>query len=138
MTGAPVDLNGADALLMVGDSERNADLFWATGFRAPDPFIYLASADAAWVVVKDLELDRAREEVRGAEVLAGSRYEARGDEPAAGGQLGEILRSLQLRRLLPSPSLPCFRSGRSSPRRRWPPSPRRRKGRNGPWRRPWP
>ncbi len=100
MTGSPVDLNGADGLLMVGDSERNADLFWATGFRAPDPFIYLASPDNAWVVVKDLELDRAREEVRGAEVLAGSRYDARGDGSAGGGQLGEILRSLQLHRLL--------------------------------------
>ena len=106
MTGSPVDLNGAEALLMVGDSERNADLFWATGFRAPDPFVYLASADSAWVVVKDLELDRAREEVRGAEVLAGSRYAGRGDGPAAGGQLGEILRSLELRRLLVPPEFP--------------------------------
>ena len=106
MTGSPVDLNGADALLMVGDSERSADLFWATGFRAPDPFVYLASADSAWVVVKDLELDRAREEVRGAEVLAGSRYDGRGDGSAAGGQLGEILRSLELRRLLVPPDFP--------------------------------
>ncbi len=101
MNGSPVDLNGADALLLVGDSERNADLLWATGFRAPDPFAYVATAESAWVVVKDLELDRAREQVRGAEVLAASRYEAPGDgSTAAGGQLGEILRSLDLRRLL--------------------------------------
>ena len=101
MTGSPVDLNGADALLVVGDSERNADLFWATGFRAPDPFTYVAAAGTAWVVVKDLELDRAREQVRGAEVLAASRYDTGGDgSSTAGGQLGAILRSLDLGHLL--------------------------------------
>lgn len=101
MTGSPVDLNGADALLVVGDSERNADLFWATGFRAPDPFTYVATAETARVVVKDLELDRAREQVRGAEVLAASRYDSRGDgSSTAAAQLGEILRSLDLGHLL--------------------------------------
>ena len=101
MTGSPVDLKGADALLVVGDSERNADLFWATGFRAPDPLTYVATAGKAWVVVKDLELDRAREQVRGAEVLAASRYDSQGDgSSTAAGQLGEILRSLDLGHLL--------------------------------------
>ena len=101
MTGSPVDLNGADALVVVGDSERNADLLWATGFRAPDPFTYVAAAGTSWVVVKDLELDRAREQVSGAEVLAASRYDTRGDgSSTTGGQLGEILRSLDLGHLL--------------------------------------
>ena len=31
------DLKGTDALLMIGSSERCANLFYATRFRAPDP-----------------------------------------------------------------------------------------------------
>lgn len=97
-----VDLRGADALVIVGDSERNADLFWATGFRAPDPFYFVATTDDAYVVVKDLELDRARAQVRGAAVLAASQYESWHGEREAppGGALGEVLRDLSLLRLL--------------------------------------
>ena len=94
-------LGGADGLLIVGDSERNHDLFWATRFRAPDPFIYVATPDNAWVIVKDLELDRAREQVCGADVVASSEYEKRlGDNPPPGGVLAELLRDRGLRRLL--------------------------------------
>ena len=96
-----ISLDGADALLIIADSERNADLFWATGFRAPDAFTYLATEAAAWVVVKDLELDRAREQVRDAEVLASSAYERGPDAtPSPGGVLGDLLRERELQRLL--------------------------------------
>ncbi len=98
---AHVSLNGADALLIVGDSERNSDLYWATRFSAPDAFIYVAGADVAWVLVKDLELDRAREQVRDAEVVSSSLYERRlGDNPSPVGVLEEFLRERELRRLL--------------------------------------
>jgi|APSaa5957512622_1039677.scaffolds.fasta_scaffold44457_1 Xaa-Pro aminopeptidase len=97
----PVPLDGADALLIVADSERNCDLFWATQFRAPDPFIYIATQETACVVVKDLELDRAREQVCDADVVASSEYEKRlGENPAAGAVLAELLRDRGLRRLL--------------------------------------
>lgn len=96
-----ISLGGADGLLIVGDSERNCDLFWATKFRAPDPFIYVATQDGAWVVVKDLELDRARQQVCGADVVASSVYEKRlGDNPPPGGVLAELLRDRGLRQLL--------------------------------------
>ncbi len=90
-------LQDADALLLVGDSERSSDLFWATGFRAPDPFIYIATIDAAWVVVKDLELDRAREQVQNAEVVASSVYEKDlSNAPSMAEVLAEILRERSL------------------------------------------
>ncbi len=96
-----LSLNGADALLMIGDSERNCDLFWATGFRAPDPFVYVMAKDGAFVAVKDLELDRARQQVRNADVVAISTYEKRvGDSPPAGAVLAELLRHHGLQRLL--------------------------------------
>ncbi|MEE2658568.1 MAG: Xaa-Pro peptidase family protein [Candidatus Latescibacterota bacterium] len=94
---------GADALLMLGDSERIADLFYATGFRAPDPFHYIATPDRAWVLVKDLELDRARQQVRDAEVLPLRCYEAarhqQGDNAAPGGVIADVLRELDLHSL---------------------------------------
>ena len=102
-----ISLRGADGVLIVGDSERNCDLFWATGFRAPDPFIYVATADMAWVVVKDLELDRARQQVRDAEVVASSVYEKRlQDNAPPTGVLAEVLRERGLRRLLVAADFP--------------------------------
>lgn len=69
------DFRGADALLMIGDSERNADLFYATHFRAPDPFVFVWTLREKVVMVSDLELDRARSQAQVDRVAASSRYE---------------------------------------------------------------
>ena len=70
------DLGGADALLIVGDSERNADLYYATGFMAPDPFAFLWTPSAKILMVGNLELDRARSQARVDEVVASAHLEA--------------------------------------------------------------
>jgi Xaa-Pro aminopeptidase len=64
-----------DALLMVGDSERDANLYYATRFRAPDPFVFLWTRKRRYLAVSDLELDRARAQADVDEVLALSRHE---------------------------------------------------------------
>ena len=46
------------ALLLVADSERNADMLYATGLFVPDPFIYLKNNQAVHLVLHDLEMDR--------------------------------------------------------------------------------
>jgi Xaa-Pro aminopeptidase len=71
------DLDGADALLIVGDSERLADLYYATGFMAPDPFVFLWTADAKIMMVGNLEVDRARSQAQVDEVVASAHIEAR-------------------------------------------------------------
>ncbi|HPQ80621.1 MAG TPA: M24 family metallopeptidase [bacterium] len=43
-------------------SEKNADMFYATKFRAPDPFIYFELGGKKHAVMNDLEYDRARRE----------------------------------------------------------------------------
>jgi Xaa-Pro aminopeptidase len=48
-----------DTLLMVADSERDADMLYATGLFVPDPFIYLRAAGRPVLVMSDLEIDRA-------------------------------------------------------------------------------
>jgi Xaa-Pro aminopeptidase len=58
------------AKLIVDDSERNANLYYATRFLAPDAFIYIKLADRSLLVMSDLEVDRARSQAKVTEVLS--------------------------------------------------------------------
>ncbi len=50
-----------DTRLIYADSENSADMYYATGFFAPDPFLYLRdSAGTNHIVTSILEIDRAR------------------------------------------------------------------------------
>ena len=44
--------------LIVADSEKSADMLYASGFRAPDPFIYYRRGDEKGIVLSVLEHDR--------------------------------------------------------------------------------
>ena len=92
-----IDLQGTDALLLYAASERSADLYWATDFMAPDPFHYLCDGKHSWVLVKDLELDRAREQSC-CDVLALTDYEP--EEGTSGNSLHNALRKLGFHNLL--------------------------------------
>lgn len=46
--------------LIISESERNADMFYATRFRAPDPFVYLEHRGKKMLLLSDLEIDRGR------------------------------------------------------------------------------
>lgn len=100
-----IDLGGADALLLVGDSERSADLYYATRFRAPGSFIFLWTAQAKVAVMSDLELDRAKAEAQVDQVLSHSAFvedlRRQGEETPAHHQVVlAVLQQLGLRRLL--------------------------------------
>ncbi len=56
--------------LIVGDSDHDPDILYATGFFAPDPFIFLAQNGKTSVVLSDLEVDRGRATARVDEVVA--------------------------------------------------------------------
>ncbi len=58
--------------LLIDESERGADMFYATGFRAPDPFIYFQYQGKRTIVLSDLEIDRGRREAHVEEVLSWS------------------------------------------------------------------
>ena len=53
-------MNRPETLLMVADSERDANMLYATGLFVPDPFIYLKTRGRPLIVLSDLEIDRAR------------------------------------------------------------------------------
>jgi Xaa-Pro aminopeptidase len=50
----------SDPLLIFADSERDANMLYATGLFVPDPFIYLNTGGRPQLVMSDLEIDRAR------------------------------------------------------------------------------
>jgi Xaa-Pro aminopeptidase len=60
------------ARLLFSESEHGADMFHATGFRAPDPFVFLESRGKTSILLSDLEIDRGRKEARVDEVVSWS------------------------------------------------------------------
>jgi Xaa-Pro aminopeptidase len=62
-------------LLMVADTEHNADMLYAAGMFVPDPFIFLRARGRDYVVMSDLEIDRARKQALHCRVLSLSRYQ---------------------------------------------------------------
>lgn len=68
-----LDLDNADAYLMVSESEHNADMYYASGFLAYDSFIYLNSGSEK-LLVSDMELGRAKKESKIKDVIPTSRF----------------------------------------------------------------
>jgi len=56
-------------LLIVADSERDANMLYATGLFVPDPFIWFRHRGRSAVVMSELEVDRARKQARVDEVI---------------------------------------------------------------------
>ena len=52
----------AEALLLVGDSESNQNLYYTTRFLAGDPFVYLEGDGRHLLVVSPMERGRAEKE----------------------------------------------------------------------------
>lgn len=63
-----------DARLLIGASETDANIYYATRFFAPDPFVYVEASGETYVMASDLELDRARAEARVDHVVAQSKW----------------------------------------------------------------
>ncbi len=65
------------ATLMIAASESDANLYYATRFIAPDPFIFLDVQGKRLLVMSDLEMDRARNQSTVDQVLSYSEWERR-------------------------------------------------------------
>lgn len=89
---------GRENLLIVADSERNADMLYAVGLFVPDPFIYFEHRRRPHVVVTESERDRLRAQARHCRVLSYARFEKRAAREAVAGNgppgLAEVLRAV--------------------------------------------
>lgn len=65
------------ALLLIATSETDSNLYYATRFLAPDPFVFLQVGGRKLLLMNDLEIDRARAQARVDEVLSLSEYEGK-------------------------------------------------------------
>lgn len=54
---------------MIADSERDANMYYAAKFVAPDPFIFFEADGEKYIMLSDLEADRGRRQARECEVL---------------------------------------------------------------------
>lgn len=64
-----------DDLLMFASPEHDANMFYATRFPAPDPFVFLRLHGRKTVLMSDLEIGRARDEATVHRVLSVMRLE---------------------------------------------------------------
>jgi Xaa-Pro aminopeptidase len=101
----------SDNLLMVADSEHDANMLYAVGMFVPDPFIYFRLRGRPYIVMSDLEVDRARRAAPRCHVLSLSRYQKRlrragVRSPSLAHVIREILRAKGARRVLVPESFP--------------------------------
>ena len=94
----------ADTRLIYSASDTDANMLWATGFFAPDPFIFIAKRGKRYLVMNDLELDRAKSQAAVDKVLAYSHYQRRlqnrGTQfPTTAQILVEVLSDLKIKRV---------------------------------------
>jgi Xaa-Pro aminopeptidase len=84
--------------------EHNADLYYATEFRAPDAFIYMKARGKKYLVLTDLEIDRGRKEASADEVLSINPFvelaKRRKKKPGRADVIGEILKGLRIKKLI--------------------------------------
>ena len=69
----------AKAQFIYDSPEKNADLYYATRFWAPDPLLFFKYRGRKFLVAKDLEIDRARRQAQVDRVLSWSEYTARAE-----------------------------------------------------------
>jgi Xaa-Pro aminopeptidase len=94
----------SETLLMVADSERDANMLYATGLFVPDPFIFLKTRGRPLIVMSDLEIDRARAQVPHCRIASLSQYQqklhARGiKRPSLAHVVRQVLREKSIRRV---------------------------------------
>ena len=62
------------AELIIDSTEKNVDLYYATGFTAPDPIIYYKIGSKKYLMMNDLEIDRAKKTAKVNHVLSLTKY----------------------------------------------------------------
>ena len=96
--------------LIYSASETDADLLYATGFFAPDPFLFVQHRGRRLLVMSDLERDRARQQAHVDAVLRWSdfagRLEKAGRKAAAPDVIAAVLGHLKAGRVLVPASFP--------------------------------
>jgi Xaa-Pro aminopeptidase len=109
-------------LLMVADSDHDANMLYAVGMFVPDPFIFLRIRGRDYIAMSDLEIDRARKQAAHCRVLSLSKYQKKLKEnglrnPRMPHVIGAILREKRVRRVVVPDNFPLGLAGELKKRR---------------------
>lgn len=104
-------------ILIIAASERDANLYYATRFIAPDPFVFVQANGRRILLMSDLEVDRARAQAKVDQVLSTSRlaveFEKRMDKRATFfGLIADFLKRKRAKDLLVPADFPLFYADR--------------------------
>ncbi len=77
--------------LMYAASEHDADMLYATGFFAPDPFLCLIKGSRTTLVMSDLEMDRAKRESKATSVWSWTQMAKRADIGAPPARVEDVI-----------------------------------------------
>jgi Xaa-Pro aminopeptidase len=102
-----------DARLIYSASESDANMLWATRFFAPDPFIFITKRNKRYLVMNDLEIDRAKSQAAVDKVLSYSayqkRWQTRGTQfPSTAQVLAEIFADLKIKSVEVPSTFPVY------------------------------
>ncbi len=105
-------MKNSDNLLMVADSDHDANMLYAAGMFVPDPFIYLRLRGRSYVVMSDLEIGRARKQAPHCRVLSLSHYKNKlrregTKSPGFAHVVSEILHERRVRQVLVPHNFSC-------------------------------
>lgn len=105
------------ATLFIAASEGDSNLYYATRFVAPDPFIYLEVKGERLLVMSDLEMDRAKTQATVDRVLSYSELEKQAKaqgvkEPSTVDIVNVVLRDAKIRQLLVPANFPFIHATR--------------------------
>jgi len=113
----PIVSQPESATLFIAASEQDSNLFYATRFIAPDPFIYLEVKGERLMVMSDLEMDRARAQASVDRVLSYSEIEQKAKnqgikDPTTVDIVHVVLKEFRVRRLLVPANFPFIHATR--------------------------
>src|ERR1700744_336356 len=90
-------------LLMVADSEHDANMLYAVGMFVPDPFIYFRVDGVCHIVMNDLEIDRARKQAPHCRLISYSqcveKLKRRVKRPGVAAIINLLMRERNLRKI---------------------------------------
>jgi len=100
-----------DNLMIVADSEHDANMLYAVRMFVPDPFIYLRLRGKCHIVMSDLGIDRAREQARHCRVLSLPKCQKqiqrnRTEKPGAAQVIRFLLRAARMKRIFVPQNFP--------------------------------
>jgi Xaa-Pro aminopeptidase len=98
------NLKNHQAILLVAASEGDANMLYAAGFFVPDPFVFFEHKKTKYLVMSDLEIDRAKKQAHADKVLSLSEYQrklrSRGKNPTLVDILDLLFRERGVRSLV--------------------------------------